>query len=75
MNTLIELAEKDGKICSKVMNQFTVNPLVASSMCYVVYNTLVDCIPEDKQIEFQELFLELLNEMMNSGHHYMDYNT
>ena len=70
---LLELVEIDGKICSKVVNQFTVNPLLASAMCYVVYNTLIDCIPEDKQIHFQQVFMESLKEMMKNGHNYMEW--
>lgn len=71
---LLELAEKDGKIYSKTINQFVVNPMIASGMCYVIFNTLIDCIPEDKQIDFQNLFMANLQEMMKIGHEYMTYH-
>jgi hypothetical protein len=71
---LLELAEKDGKIYSKTINEFTVNPMIASSMCYVIFNTMIDCIPEDKQIDFQNLFMANLEEMMRIGHSYMTYH-
>lgn len=71
---LLELAEKDGKIYSKTINGFMVNPLIASSMCYVMFNTLIDCVPEDKQIDFQNLFMANLQELMKMGHNYMTYN-
>lgn len=71
---LLELAEKDGKIYSKTINEFMVNPMIASSMCYVVFNTLIDCVPEDKQIDFQNLFMANLQEMMKVGHEYMTYH-
>jgi hypothetical protein len=70
---LLELAEKDGKIYSKTINKFTVNPMIASGMCYVIFNTLIDCIPEDKQIDFENLFMANLEEMMRMGHNYMTY--
>ena len=70
---LLELAEKDGKIYSKTINEFTVNPMIASGMCYVIFNTLIDCIPEDKQIDFENLFMANLEEMMRMGHNYMTY--
>lgn len=72
--TLIEIFEKDGRICSVVKNPFMVDPTIAASMCYVVYNTLIDSIPEDKQIEFEKLFIGFLGEMMENGHNYMTYH-
>lgn len=71
---LLELAEKDGKIYSKTINEFVVNPTIASGMCYTIFNTLIDCIPEDKQIDFQNLFMANLQEMVKMGHEYMTYH-
>ncbi len=70
---LLELVEKDGKIYSRIVDPFVVNPQIAAGMCYVIYNTMIDAIPEEKQIDFHNYFLELFKEMMKTGHEYMEY--
>lgn len=70
---ILSIGIKGGYITCQRANQFGFDEFILASILGVVLDCLIDNVPENKQIEFENTTLELFKQVVEKRHNYISY--
>lgn len=71
-NVIIVISETEKKILFRIKNKFMVTPEMVTGICFGLYSQLVDQIPEEDQVEFEDKFLDSFLGYFDNRYDYID---
>ncbi len=71
MVPILEILTNGKSLGVRHLNNFDFDPALLAGMCTLLFEVIVNCMPENKQVEFEQLSYSMLQKMLDERAEYI----